>query len=267
MRISVITISYNQSRFLRECIESVRQQDYHDIEHIIVDPGSTDGSLEIISSYGNELVSILKPDDGPADGLNKGFCQASGDVFFYLNSDDMVLPGAFSSAVELLKKTGADVVHGHAHIIDENGQFKRLVYSDKFNLHAVGYRACILIQPSAFFTRDIFERTGGFNTNNTTNWDGELFIDMALANANFVMSNQVWSAYRVYGESITGSGRLAALHEDYAKCMYEKIFNKPVCDKSNTLQTLFRLRRHILNYRDTWQRVIHGPVFASQEKI
>ena len=73
MKISVVTISFNQAKFLRECIDSVLNQDYHEIEYIVVDPGSTDGSKKIIDSYGDKIIKYYEKDYGPADGLNKGF--------------------------------------------------------------------------------------------------------------------------------------------------------------------------------------------------
>jgi glycosyltransferase involved in cell wall biosynthesis len=78
-KISIVTISYNQAGFIAECIESVLAQDYHNFEYIIVDPGSTDGSREIIARYSDRIsLIVLDPDNGPADGLNKGFSLAFG---------------------------------------------------------------------------------------------------------------------------------------------------------------------------------------------
>ena len=92
MKVSIVTISFNQARFLRRAITSVLSQDYPDIEYIVVDPGSTDGSREIINAYGPRLASVIfDPDDGPADGLNRGFQLATGDVLAYINADDALL--------------------------------------------------------------------------------------------------------------------------------------------------------------------------------
>ena len=95
MKISVVTISFNQAKYLRQCIDSVLNQNYQNIEYIIVDPGSTDGSRQIIESYGDRVIKIFEKDAGPADGLNMGFSRATGDIFYFINSDDYVLPGAF----------------------------------------------------------------------------------------------------------------------------------------------------------------------------
>jgi glycosyltransferase involved in cell wall biosynthesis len=95
MRISIVTLSYNQRAFLQDAIDSILQQGYPDLEFIVVDPGSTDGSRELFRSYGEQISHVIfEPDRGAADGLNKGFGLASGEVFGFLNADDFLLPGA-----------------------------------------------------------------------------------------------------------------------------------------------------------------------------
>ena len=94
MKLSIVTISFNQADYLEEAMVSILEQDYDDIEYIIVDAGSTDGSRDIIERYRDRIaVVVLEPDEGPADGLNKGFARASGDIYGYLNADDAFLPG------------------------------------------------------------------------------------------------------------------------------------------------------------------------------
>ena len=105
IRFSVVTISFNQARFLREAIESVLSQegDGIEIEYIICDPGSKDDSRAIADSYGERIAHrVYERDDGPADGLNRGFAHATGDVFCYINSDDFFLPGAFARIARFL---------------------------------------------------------------------------------------------------------------------------------------------------------------------
>src|SRR4051812_7605625 len=99
MRLSIITVSFNQRRFLPQCLESVVTQLGSEDEYIVVDPGSGDGSRELISDYartGKVTRAILEKDQGPADGLNRGFQAATGDILAYLNSDDFLLPGALA---------------------------------------------------------------------------------------------------------------------------------------------------------------------------
>ena len=103
MKFSIVTISYNQVKYLKQCIESVLSQQNVDIEYIIVDPGSTDGSREIINSYQN-IIKIFKKDIGPADGLNNGFKIASGDYFGFINSDDFLIHFSKFDIVLFFKK-------------------------------------------------------------------------------------------------------------------------------------------------------------------
>jgi len=94
MKFSIVTISYNQAQFLEKAILSVLNQEGVGLEYIVVDPGSTDGSREIIERYRDRFGHVVfEKDHGPADGLNKGFQYATGDVYGYLNSDDVLLPG------------------------------------------------------------------------------------------------------------------------------------------------------------------------------
>jgi glycosyltransferase involved in cell wall biosynthesis len=94
MRISIVTISFNQGKFLRQCIDSILTQTDCDVEYIVVDPGSTDGSRALIESYGDRIIKVFEPDEGPADGLNQGFKCATGEIYGFVNADDYLLPGS-----------------------------------------------------------------------------------------------------------------------------------------------------------------------------
>ncbi len=264
MKISIVTISFNQARFLEQAICSVINQDYSDIEYIVVDPGSTDGSREIIEKYRDRIDKIiLDPDEGPADGLNKGFSKATGSIFGFLNSDDMLLPGALRKvAAVFLKKTNFDVVSGHGCVNDDTGTFLRRIYSDRFNLTFSAYGACILVQPSTFFRAEAFCRAGGFNKNNRSNWDDELFVDMAISKARFITVNEMLSIYRVHHESITGSAKLLSSHLDHQKRMFEKIIGRKPNAFDKKVAFVFIYARKICNPRDTYERILRGPVFA-----
>lgn len=266
MKISIVTISFNQAQFLKECMDSVLTQNYPDIEYIVVDPGSTDGSREIIDSYGERVIRIYEKDSGPADGLNKGFARATGDIYCYLNSDDTFLPGAFVLIENYFKMhKNINVICGHAHVIDSDSVTKRDVFSDRFNLKDAAYGASLVIQPSTFFRSDIFKRIGGFNINNRSNWDGELVIDMALVGARIQVINEFLSCYRVHGESITGTGRLAAAHTAHGRNMFEKIMGRPFSRTDIFCQYLFRFKKHLLNPKATIERIKRGPVFGTEQ--
>ena len=107
MKISIVTISFNQEKYLRQCIDSVLSQTGCEVEYIVVDPGSTDRSREIIESYGDKIIRVFESDDGPADGLARGFGRATGRVYGWINSDDYLLPGALAGALSGASGVGA----------------------------------------------------------------------------------------------------------------------------------------------------------------
>ncbi|MGI9433791.1 MAG: glycosyltransferase family 2 protein [Geminicoccaceae bacterium] len=207
MKISIVTLSFNQGQFLEAAIRSVVEQIGIDLDYILVDPGSTDDSRAIIEGYRDRISDVvLERDDGPADGLNRGFARASGDIYGFVNADDVLRPGALAEVAQAFHNhPEADVISGHGHLIDAEGGPIRRMYSDRFSLWGYLYGGVVLLQQSTFFRARAFETAGGFNVGNRTCWDGELWLDMALAGRRFCRTNRFWSGFRVYESSITGS--------------------------------------------------------------
>lgn len=266
MKFSVVTVSFNQAPYLEQAIRSVLGQTGVEIEYIMVDPGSTDGSRDIIARHADDFAHcLLEPDRGPADGLNKGFALATGEIFCYLNSDDLFLPEAFARAAAWFRRDPAcDVICGNGYVVDGNGTPVRRVYSDRFGLRAAAYGAAIAIQPSTFFRAQAYRAAGGFNVENRSNWDGELVVDMALAGARFRNVPDFMSCYRVYAESITGSARLADAHAQYEARMFRKILGRDRHRLDGVTSAWFRMTKHLSNPRATYERVVRGPVFGRQ---
>ncbi|MQU61386.1 glycosyltransferase [Pseudomonas helleri] len=227
MKISVVTISFNQVGYLKQCIDSVLDQDYNDIEYIIVDPGSTDGSRELIESYGDRIIKIFEPDSGPANGLNNGFRIATGDIFYFINSDDYVYPGAFKYAANIFKNSKKiDVLLAAGHRVDAQGKINKTLYPSSISKYSYVYGAVTLFQQGMFFSSRAFKQVGGFNEANRTCWDGELLLDFMTSAASFKRSMKKVGAFRIYPESITGSQRFAEKYKTDKERLFKSVYGK-----------------------------------------
>ena len=212
MRVSIVTVSFNQARYLERAIRSVAAQDHDDIEHIVVDAGSEDGSRDIIERHRDRLDAVvLEPDRGAPDGLSKGFALATGQIFAYLNADDEYLPGAVRAAVAAFRRhRDADIVIGHGYVVDADGQPIRRFRSAPFSPWRFVRGAAVVMQQSTFFRAAAYRATAGFNAENRTSWDAELYLDMCLSGARARLVEGYWSLFRIHPESISGHGRLNA---------------------------------------------------------
>jgi glycosyltransferase involved in cell wall biosynthesis len=161
--VSVITPSFNQAEFIEETIFSVISQDYSQLEYIIVDGGSTDGSLKIIREYAAQYSSrihwISEPDDGQADAINKGFRLAAGDVICWLNSDDAYLfCSTLSEVVNAFHRLpGADLIYGDTLLLSHQNRVLKVNSASRFDYNRL-LRGCFLSQPSVFFRRRVIEQ-------------------------------------------------------------------------------------------------------------
>jgi glycosyltransferase involved in cell wall biosynthesis len=248
-RVSIVTISFNQAAFLERAIRSVLEQDYPDVEYIVVDPGSTDGSRDIIEKYRSRISKvILEPDSGPSNGLNKGFAAATGEIYGYINADDAYLPGAITKAVAAFQaRPNADLVYGHSYIVDREGRLVRRSRSVPFNLRLYAYGGVIVMQQSSFFRRHAFEKAGGFNEKNRTSWDAELLMDMALNGSRFEMVDDFWSLYAIYPGSITASVKYNQQYQaDHAR-MFQTITGREYARTNKIFFYLARIEKLLRN--------------------
>jgi len=212
LTISIVTISYNQAKFVERAIRSVLNQNYNDVEYIIVDAGSIDGSQDIIERYRPSFARVIcEPDSGPTDGLNKGFSVATGDIFGCLNSDDFYLCGGLGEVARCFEAhPEADVIYGNGYIVDENSKLIRRFYSDPYSLWRHGHGASVVMQQSTFFKASAFRDVGGFSLDNPIWWDGELLMDFALAGKKFERKSHFWSGFTIHKDSISGQKRQAS---------------------------------------------------------
>jgi glycosyltransferase involved in cell wall biosynthesis len=161
-RVSIITPSYNQGRFLEECIQSVLNQDYPNIEYIIVDGGSTDSSVGIIRKYADRLAYwVSEPDSGQSAAISKGLRRATGDIWAWMNADDSYLPGAVSKAAAwFADHPEDDVVYGDCMIVDEHGREKAVFHAREFEWPRVLTKGFGIPTGSTFLRMSVFERVG-----------------------------------------------------------------------------------------------------------
>jgi glycosyltransferase involved in cell wall biosynthesis len=216
--IGVVTISYNQVRYLESAIRSVLEgRRGGPSEYVIVDAGSRDGSFDIIQRFRSSFsVVITEPDAGPADGLNKGFARCSSDILCYLNSDDEMVPGALEFAASFFEMNpDVDVLSGACEIIDEEGVPRwRRALSTTLSEFSIMAGTALVLQQATFFRRSAFLAGGGFNVSNKSCWDFECLVDMFLAGARHRAINKVLARFRIHEDSITGSQRMQDRYRD-----------------------------------------------------
>ena len=177
--VSIVTPTYNMGSFLEETIRSVLSQDYPRIEHIVMDGGSTDNTLEILTRYEGKLSWVSEPDEGQADAVNKGFLCARGEIFAFLNADDTYLPGAIVTAVRQFQADpGLAVVYGEAWYTREDGTFLRRYPTDPFDARRLN-SLCFICQPASFIRSDVFREVGMLNPKLHLTLDYDLWLRIA----------------------------------------------------------------------------------------
>jgi glycosyltransferase involved in cell wall biosynthesis len=178
--VSIITPSYNQAAFLEDTIQSVLTQDYIALEYILVDGGSTDGSLDIIHRYQGKFAWwVSEPDTGQADAINKGLSRSKGEIVAWLNSDDLYLPGAVFQAVSALQSDPRlAFVFGNAVTVDAKGNMlSHWRFAPYKLLDLMAFR--IICQPSVFMRRSVLESAGLLDASYLYLLDHQLWIRLA----------------------------------------------------------------------------------------
>lgn len=180
-KISVVTPSFNQAEFLEATLLSVRAQEYPNLEHIVIDGGSTDGSVAILQRYASEFSHwVSEPDGGHVKGLIKGFARATGDILCWLNSDDLFEPGALHRvAAFFASHPGARAMYGDAFWIDVEGRQIKPKKEHAFNRFIWTYCYNYIPQPSTFWTRGLYDEVGGLDSRFTLAFDADLWIRFA----------------------------------------------------------------------------------------
>lgn len=200
-RISVVTPSFNQGRFLRETMESIHSQGYPNLEHIVIDGGSTDESTAILAEYDSRLAFwVSEKDQGQTDAIARGFDRATGDVFCWLNSDDVFVPGALKAVGEIFRgRADIDFLYGDAVWIDEAGGFIKHKKEQAFNRFVICFDHNFIPQPSTFWKAKLYRTAGGVDRSFNLAMDADLWLRMAEISKPKHLP-QALSMMRFYGE-------------------------------------------------------------------
>ena len=237
--VSIVTPSYNQGRFLKRTIESVLTQSYPNIEYVVIDGGSNDESVEILESYGERFYWESKADRGQADAINKGFARVRGEILAYLNSDDVLLPGAIARVVRFFQEhPSVDMVYGDADYIDENDRVTGVYRTADYSVDRL-LEDCMVCQPAAFWRRRIAEEVGPFDDQLNYTMDYDYWLRIAKEGGDIRFLREKLACSRLYPETKTLSARSK---------IYKEIFK--VCRKHAG-------KVHESYYQGYWHHLIH----------
>lgn len=248
-KISIITPSYNQAQFLERTILSVLNQNYPNMEFIIIDGGSTDKSVEIIKRYERFLTFwISEPDKGQADAINKGLRMAKGDVFAWQNSDDIYLLDTFYKIAKILKhKKDAELIFGNIYLIDSFDQIVNEFRFVPFSVNDLLYLDWNIGSQAAFWSRGIMDRIGMLRADISTCFDYDWFIRLGKSSKYTHFTRDFLGGYRVHEaaklSTVSNKERWPILVDIYRKNDIQVKESVPFHEQFKVYRLLMGLRR------------------------
>lgn len=225
--VTIITPSYNQGDFIGETIDSVMSQTYKAIQHLVIDGGSDDHTLEVLNHYKQKINYISEPDGGQAHAVNKGIQMASGEIIGWLNSDDLYFPNAIKEAVNVFRMNPAvDMVYGEADHVNIQGK-----YIEKYPTKPVKSKhdmadKCYICQPAVFVRRSVFDKIGNLNENLHYCMDYELWLRI-LDKCSVQHVQSLWAKSRMYEQNKTLSKR-KEVHEEAISVLKKELDYVPI---------------------------------------
>jgi len=233
--LSVVTPSYNQSEFIEACIQSIRRQGYDDVEHIVVDGGSTDGTVEILERYEDEydLRWVSEPDNGQSNAVNKGIRMADGDWIGWQNSDDFYLPGAFET-FEAARRDNprADLIYGDVIVVDDEGEELRRLYQPRPSKFTHRYWSLFARNQATFFSRHVVDTVGYLNEDLEIAMDEEFLWRVLQAGVIVESVQTALGAFRIQSDAKTFGNSHESWADErtriYERSVYDRLLPKSV---------------------------------------
>ena len=251
-RITIITPSFNQAQFLERTILSVLNQDYPNLEYIIIDGGSTDGSIEIIKKYEKNIMYwISEKDGGQSQAINNGLKRATGEWLAWQNSDDIFYPGTFHALADAAKKNcQSSLIIGNMNLIDE---YDHIINDLKYvapTYQSLLVEGMVLTNQAAFWRRSIHEKIGYLNENLHYGFDFEWFLRvLQIGLATHV--NQTWGGLRMHSQTKTSQFQ-DLFAQEYAHIRKGRL-------TSRTQLRLYQLRRcYLMLARGDFAYILRG---------
>jgi glycosyltransferase involved in cell wall biosynthesis len=211
MKVSIITPSFNSAAFIKRCILSVQNQQYQDLEHIIVDGCSKDKTMDVVREFGTlkGLLAISEKDKGIADAMNKGFKLATGDVFAWLDADNYYSPGIIQEVVDIFNSNQAiEIVYGNINVVNDKDESMHSYKPPNvlsFKGALVKTTGAIPPQPAVFFKRSIFEKAGGFDISYKVAGDYDFWLKVLKVNPSIHYYDRVFGSYYSAGNTASQS--------------------------------------------------------------
>lgn len=225
MKVSVVTPSFNQGKFIKRTLESVATQTGAEIVHVVFDGGSTDDTVDLLKRFGQGVKWVSEKDKGQTDAVNKGIRATDGEIIGWLNSDDIYYAGAIARVVAFSEAhPEVDVIYGMADHIDLNDHAFEAYPTEPWNFTRLK-DTCFICQPATFFRRRVVAKHGLLDENLRFCMDYEYWLRLGKAGAHFAYMEEKLAGSRLYAENKTLGSRVKVHAEinDMQKRMFDKV--------------------------------------------